>query len=152
MAAKRWPHYQELADRFDDVAVVGTSDDLLGYNVNRIQFGPHVQSFVDRLTLRQTAEVLAGAGAVVANDTGLAYVSAAVGTPTLILYGPTPHEGLGQLPPNVRALRAGLQCEPCWFNARFRACAGRIDCLAQVPVEAVLCFLRELGSFEGPIC
>jgi ADP-heptose:LPS heptosyltransferase len=151
MAAKRWPYYSELADEFADVAVVATADDLRRYSGNRIQFGPHVKTFVDRLTLRETAGLLAAVGAVVANDTELAYVSAAVGTPTLILFGPTPHEGLGQLPPNVRVLRTGLQCEPCWFNGRFRACAGRIDCLAQVPVDAVVCLLGELGLFGSPV-
>ena len=151
MAAKRWPHYSELADEFDDVAVVGTADDLRRYDGTPIYFGRHVKTFVDRLTLRQTAELLAGAGAVVANDTGLAYVSAAVGTPTLILFGPTPHRSLGQLPPNVRILRAGLACEPCWFQARFRACANRIDCLAQVSVDDAVCLLEELGFFANAV-
>jgi ADP-heptose:LPS heptosyltransferase len=151
MAAKRWPHYSELADEFNDVAVVGTADDLQRYKGAPIQFAPHVKTFVDRLTLRQTAELLAGAGAVVANDTGLAYVSAAVGTPTLILFGPTPHRSLGQLPPNVRILRTGLACEPCWFDARFRTCAGRIDCLAQLPVDTVISFLGELGFYGNPL-
>jgi ADP-heptose:LPS heptosyltransferase len=148
MAAKRWPHYSELVDEFDNVAVVGTADDLRRYNGQPTQFSPHVKTFVDRLTLRETAELLAAAGAVVANDTGLAYVSAAIGTPTLILFGPTPHTSLGLLPPNVRVLRAGFACEPCWFNARFSACAGRIDCLAATQVPAVIRSLEELG-FSG---
>jgi ADP-heptose:LPS heptosyltransferase len=148
MAAKRWPHYPELADEFEDVAVVGTADDLWRYNGEQMRFSPDVKMFVNQLTLRQTAELLAGAGAVVANDTGLAYVAAAVGTPTLILFGPTPDKSLGNFPPNVRVLRTGLACEPCWFQARFHACAGRIDCLAQVSVADVVCSLGELG-FSG---
>jgi ADP-heptose:LPS heptosyltransferase len=84
MSAKRWPYYSELANEFDDVAVVGTADDLQRYDNTPLWFGPHVKTFVDRLTLRETAELLVAAGAVVANDTGLAYISAAVGTPTLI--------------------------------------------------------------------
>jgi ADP-heptose:LPS heptosyltransferase len=151
MAAKRWPHYSELANEFADVAVVGTVDDLQRYNGKPIQFGPHVKTFVNRLTLLETAGLLAAVGAVVANDTGLAYVSAAVGTPTLILFGPTPHKTLGRLPPNVRVLRSGLPCEPCWFNARFRACTGRIDCLAQIPVDAVVGSLGDLGFFGAPV-
>jgi ADP-heptose:LPS heptosyltransferase len=154
MASKRWPHYSQLVDRFDDVAVVGTADDLRRYDGTPIQFGAHVKTFVDRLPLRETAELLASAGAVVANDTGLAYVSAAVGTPTLVLFGPTPHLSLGRLPSNVRVLRAGLPCEPCWFSARFRACAGRIDCLAAISVDAVVHLLAEMGFSpqSGALC
>jgi ADP-heptose:LPS heptosyltransferase len=152
MAAKRWPHYPKLADEFADVAVVGTADDLWRYNGEPMRFSPHVKMFANQLTLRQTAELLAGAGAVVANDTGLAYVAAAVGTPTLILFGPTPDKSLGNFPPNVRVLRAGLACEPCWFGARFRACLGRIDCLAQISVADVVSSLREFGFTEDRSC
>jgi ADP-heptose:LPS heptosyltransferase len=137
MAAKRWPYFPELADEFDNVTVVGTVDDLRRFDNTPLRFGPHVKTFVGRLTLRETAELLAAAGAVVANDTGLAYISAAVGTPTLILFGPTPHTTLGQLPPNVRVLRTDLACEPCWFGRRFQTCTGRIDCLRQLSVRSV---------------
>ena len=145
MAAKRWSRFPELSDEFEDVAVVGTADDLWRYDGAMFEFRPHVKMFVNRLTLRQTAELLAGAGAVVANDTGLAYVAAAVGTPTLILFGPTPHQSLGAFPPNVHVMRAGLACEPCWFHARFGACARRIDCLAHLSVGDVVRRLGELG-------
>lgn len=137
MSAKRWPYYSELANEFDDVAVVGTADDLRLYDHTALRFSSHVKTFVDQLTLRETAQFLAAATAVVANDTGLAYVSAAVGTPTLILFGPTPHSTLGPLPPNVRVLRTGLACEPCWLNDRFQACKGRIDCLQRLSVSHV---------------
>jgi hypothetical protein len=137
MAAKRWPYYVELAEAFDDVAVVGTADDLHRYDGTSIRFGPNVKMFVNKLTLRETAELLAAADAVVANDTGLAYVSAAVGTPTLILFGPTPHATLGWFPSNVRVLRAGLECEPCWFSGRFQACKGQISCLEWLSVASV---------------
>jgi ADP-heptose:LPS heptosyltransferase len=138
MSTKRWPHYSELADQFEDVAVVGTADDLWSYDGKPLRFSSHVKTFVDRLSLRETAELLASAGAVVANDTGLAYIAAAVGTPTLILFGPTPHLTLGRLPPNVRVLRSGLICEPCWSDLRFYKCAGRIDCLRRLSVSSVL--------------
>ena len=137
MTAKRWPYFSELANEFADVAVVGTTDDLQRHDKTPLRFGPHVKTFVDRLTLRETAELIASAGAVVANDTGLAYVSAAVGTPTLILFGPTPDAALGRLPANVRVIRTGLNCEPCWFGRRFQECARRIDCLRQLSVSMV---------------
>lgn len=137
MAAKRWPHFAALAERFDDVAVVGTEEDLADAEGRRIRLPGHVRSLVGRLTLRQTAEALAAAGVVVANDSGLGHVAGAVGAPAVLLFGPTSERVLGPFPSNVTVLRAGLPCEPCWTTARLRACGGRIDCLRELPVERV---------------
>lgn len=100
------------------------------------------------MTLRETAEAMAAAGAVVGNDSGLSHVAGAVGTPTLILFGPTPHQTLGAFPANVRVMRAGLGCEPCWFGRRFVACEERIDCLRQLPVERVEDVLLEMMGLQ----
>jgi ADP-heptose:LPS heptosyltransferase len=143
MATKRWPHFAELAAAFRDVVVVGTPDDLRKHDNAPMNFPPHVRSLVGQLSLRETAELMAAAGVVVGNDSGLSHVAAAVGTPTVMLFGPTPHESLGPMPCNVRVLRAGLPCEPCWFRDRFRACGKRIECLSTLPVETVI---REVSA------
>jgi ADP-heptose:LPS heptosyltransferase len=137
MAAKRWPHYASLADCFDDVVIVGVEDDLKLNDGRAIAFPPHVRSFVGQLTLRETAEVIASAGVVVANDSGLGHVSGAVGTSTILLFGPTPDATLGRFPSHVRVLRSALACEPCWYTAKLRACGSRVDCLTALPVERV---------------
>lgn len=87
--------------------------------------------------------MLAAAGVVVANDSGLAHVAAAVGTPTVMIFGPTPHVTLGRFAPNVEVLRAGLPCEPCWFGARFNACDARLTCLSDITVERVARVVRK---------
>lgn len=149
MAAKRWPHFSALTDRLDDVVLVGTSDDLRHHDGAVMRFPPHVRSFVDRLTLRETVELIASAGVVVANDSGLAHAAAAVGTPTVMLFGPTDHACLGPLPPSATVLRAGLPCEPCWTRARLAACGSRVDCLRALGVDLVERAVRsQLGLRE----
>ena len=145
MAAKRWPHFPEFAEGFEDVAVVGTIDDVRQPDGTLLSFPTHVRSFVGKLTLRQTAELMAAAGTVVGNDSGLAHVAAAIGVPTVMIFGPTPHATLGPFPPNVKIIRRGLTCEPCWFQNRFHACNGRISCLNEVTVEDAANELRNLG-------
>lgn len=88
--------------------------------------------------------LLASVGVVVGNDSGLAHVAAAVGTPTVMLFGTSPHHSLGHFPPNIKVLRTGLACVPCWFTARFRACTGQIHCLRQLTVETVEQELKRL--------
>jgi hypothetical protein len=137
MAAKRWPHFTTLAARFRDVVIAGTADDLVSPALGRLAFPDRVRSFAGKLTLRQTAGLMAASGLVIANDSGLAHVAGACGVPTVILFGPTPDRTLGHLPPNVTVLRSGLPCEPCWFGARFGECRGSIRCLAELPVDRV---------------
>jgi ADP-heptose:LPS heptosyltransferase len=137
MAAKRWPHFEALAERFVDVAVVGTADDLRRFDGTPMRFPEHVRCFIDQLTLRETAELMAASALVIGNDSGLSHVAAAVGVATLMLFGPTDHHCLGRLPLNVTVLRAGLPCEPCWKSAPLAACRRRIDCLAQLAVDRV---------------
>jgi len=138
MAHKRWPHFATLATRLRDldIVVVGTADDLAA-GADRLIFPPGVRSFAGQLTLRETAAILAGAGVVVANDNGLAHVAAAVGTPTITLFGPTSERVFGTLAPHQETLRAPFPCAPCWQAVRYGACQGRIDCLRSLDVDVV---------------
>jgi ADP-heptose:LPS heptosyltransferase len=146
MAAKRWPHFPSLAERFADVVVVGTPDDLSHFRGAQMHFPGHVRSLVGCLSLVQVAGVLAAAGVVVANDSGLGHVAGAVGAPTVLLFGPTSDRALGRLPGNVTVLRTGLPCEPCWFSQRFSRCAGNIDCLDRLAVEDVVNAVMTAGN------
>lgn len=74
MAAKRWPTSRS-SPNFQDVAIVGTPDDLSQHDGRPMPFPAHARSFVGQLTLRETAELMAAAGAVVVNDAGLAHVA-----------------------------------------------------------------------------
>jgi ADP-heptose:LPS heptosyltransferase len=151
MAKKRWPYFTKLAERYADVAVVGTADDLHDGCCQAIDFPSRARNLSGQLTLRRTAELIAASGALVGNDSGLAHIAAAVGTPTIMIFGPTPDLVLGAFPANVRVIRRGLPCEPCWFSReRFGYCAGRIDCLAEVTVEAVVSSLEDLGFCDAP--
>jgi ADP-heptose:LPS heptosyltransferase len=148
MALKRWPYFAELAECFNDVAVVGTAADARRADGTLFPFPKHARVLLDQLSLRETAEAMAAAGAVVGNDSGLCHLAGATGVPTVIIFGPTPNVTLGQFPPNVVIVRAGLDCEPCWFGERFLACDKRIDCLQSVSVEEVARVLRELMGIE----
>jgi ADP-heptose:LPS heptosyltransferase len=145
MAAKRWQYFPQLAEHFSDVAVVGTADDLQQLDGMPMIFPPHCKMFVGSLSLRETAELIAAAGVVVANDSGLGHLAAAVGAQTIMLFGPTPDKTLGPMPQNITILRAGLICEPCWFNARFKACVSHIDCLRQIPVDRVVAAIKNVS-------
>jgi hypothetical protein len=71
------------------------------------------------------------------------------GTLGHLLFGPTPHLSQGQFPPHVKVLRTGLECEPCWFRARFQACVVQMRCLHRLTIETVEQALRILLGLDS---
>ncbi|WP_341991208.1 lipopolysaccharide heptosyltransferase I [Azorhizobium sp. AG788] len=65
------------------------------------------------LGLDRIAPLLAGAEAVVTVDTGLGHLAAALGVPTVGLYGPTNPHLTGLFGPKVLELKSMRPCAPC---------------------------------------
>jgi ADP-heptose:LPS heptosyltransferase len=95
--SRRWP-----VERFAAVArsltasgrtvvVTGTGDEsaLCADLVERAGL-PRVHDLSDRLDLSQLAALVAAARLVVCGDTGVAHLASAYGTPSVLLFGPTP--------------------------------------------------------------
>ena len=67
----------------------------------------------ERLPLHQLAQELSSAAAVIGVDSGLCHYSAALGTPTLGLYGPTSGVLTGCRGLHAESLQAQTPCSPC---------------------------------------
>jgi heptosyltransferase-1 len=76
-----------------------------------------------KLNLKAMAQVLASAKAVVAVDTGLCHLTAALDVPAVSLYGPTNPELSGALGRSQKHLKADFPCSPCLS----RDCTYRAD-------------------------
>jgi heptosyltransferase-1 len=79
----------------------------------RIAAGNSAVTVLPRLSLNEVTEVLASAQAVVAVDTGLCHIAAALGVPTVSLYGPTDAKLTGAVGKNQTLLQADFVCSPC---------------------------------------
>ena len=66
-----------------------------------------------KCSLSEIARLLADAKYVVAVDTGLGHLAAALGAPTISLYGPTNPEQIGTIGKNQTHLAAKFPCAPC---------------------------------------
>jgi heptosyltransferase-1 len=65
------------------------------------------------LSLTDVVGILAAAHGVVGVDTGLAHLSAALGVPTVVLFGPTSPHRTGAVGRHHRNLSASFACAPC---------------------------------------
>lgn len=147
---KNWPvaHYAALARRLVDswgahLYVLGSRADAEVAETIRQAAPAAIQNLCGRLTLPQLGGVLGQLDLLVANDSGPVHMAAALGTPCLVLFGPTFPARTGPYGPNHRVVQLGLPCQPC----RARTCrVGGIPCLADVRPEQVFAVAEAMRS------
>lgn len=96
-AARRWPPERyalvarELAAAGHEVVVTGAAAELpLAREVATLAGLPGSAVLAGRTGLAELAALVAGAGLVVCGDTGVGHLATAFGTPSVLLFGPTP--------------------------------------------------------------
>ncbi|HEV2430537.1 MAG TPA: lipopolysaccharide heptosyltransferase II [Burkholderiales bacterium] len=128
--AKRWPYFSELAPK------LGTPAVLLGSrNDEQAAAGIPGKNLIGKTSLDEAIRLIAGAAAVVSNDSGLMHVAAALGRPQVALFGSSSPEHTPPASPRARVLWLKLECSPCFE----RECPlGHFRCMKEITVEQVL--------------
>ncbi|MGE0723011.1 MAG: glycosyltransferase family 9 protein [Alphaproteobacteria bacterium] len=155
LPVKRWP-----ADAFAAVAhrlarsgiatlVVGAGDDR-AVAATVTAAAPDARSVAGTLPLRDSLALLAAASVVVGGDTGLVHAGAALGRPTVALFGPTDPYVYGQAGPGHAILTADLACRPCdRMECAIAPEAAVPPCLAAVGPEAVAAAVEAVVAAQG---
>ena len=117
-SGKRWPYYGEaarlLAAQGLDVWVVGGPGEKALANEIVAAGGPKVRDLTGT-DLRNGVLAMAAAKVAISNDSGLMHIAAALGTPTMGIFGPTsPYHWapLNGLAATVQT-RTVVPCQPC---------------------------------------
>ena len=140
---KRWPFFPELAtllhDRFAVVVVGGNGDVATGDTiVSQLPPGRGLNA-AGRLSFLGSAEMIARATALVANDSAAQHLASAMRTTTITVYGPTvPEFGFGPLAPGSRTAGVtGLACRPCHKHGPPRCPLGHWRCMRELSSQQV---------------
>jgi heptosyltransferase-2 len=154
--AKRWPAERfaavgrELGSRIGGrIVVVGGPGDLpvvaaVGQAL-AARPGPFPPiDLAGRTDLPTLAAVLAGARVVVANDSGPMHLARSVGAPTVGIFGSTEPKWTAPRGGQVVTAADRPRCAPCYR----RTCPIAVQCLARIPVSAVLAAVDRVWS-EG---
>lgn len=140
---RRWggARFGELAARLVqnglEVVVVGGKGDVAESRVISSVGGPQVSNLTGALSLKQVAEVLAGADVMVTADSGLMHLAVAVGTPTVALFGAGIREKWAPRGAGHRVLDARLPCSPCTAFGETPPCPIGVECLRRISVDDV---------------
>lgn len=89
--------------------------------------------FAGRTELAEFVELAAACRVFLTNDSGAMHVAAAVGVPTVAVFGSTDPEATGPLGPAVRIVREPVDCAPCLL----RECPIDHRCMLGVEPERV---------------
>jgi heptosyltransferase-2 len=154
--AKRWPAeaYAALADRLIDdhrqVLLIGSKDeaDVSDDVTNRMRHRPIV--LTGKTSLDQITAVLSAVDLIVTNDTGPAHIGAALGRPTLVIFGPTNPLTTRPFSPAAEILRHPPDCAPCML----RDCPIDHRCMTAITVDEVFersHALLKRSSFEKTV-
>lgn len=141
--SKRWPpeHFASLLKKLKVPSVItGSAEDrpaamkiIEGSQGNTL-------NLCGSTDLKELTALIAGAKVVVSNDSGPMHIAAALGIPTIALFGPTDPERTGPYgwkeKENISVITAPVPCGPC-----FRKRCRDPFCMKDITVETVL---REL--------
>ncbi len=137
--SRRWPVESWIAlavglrRRGYDVVFTGSGAEFRRCRIIARNAGAGIRSVLaGHTTLDVLASVIAGARAVICGDTGVAHVATAVGTPSVVLFGPMSPARWG--PPHDRAVHRVI-----WHGKTGDPHAPRVDPgLAEITVEEVV--------------
>jgi heptosyltransferase II len=142
--AKRWPaaayaalSQKLLADGFAVWVLGGPGEKALAAEI----VGDTAARDLTATDLRQAILALAAAVAVVSNDSGLLHVAAALGTPTVGIFGPTSPWHWAPLNPLAAKIQANaeLPCRPCHKPV---CRLGHHRCMVEIGPDEVLAATR----------
>jgi lipopolysaccharide heptosyltransferase II len=144
--AKRWPEarFVELSLRLAregfTVLVCGTSSERA--LCEAVARGAGARSVAGRTDLATQAGLCSRSSLAVSNDSGVAHLAAAVGAPTVAIFGSTSSAWTAPLGPRVRVVQQAPVCSPCFQ----RTCRIGYRCLTAVSVEDVWAACREIAA------
>ncbi len=95
------------------------------------------------LTLLQLASVMAGCWFFIGNDSGVSHMAAALGLPTLVIFGPTDSRVWSPKGEKTFVVRREIPCSPC-PQERFFRCKD-FECLRGIEMGEVLKGLEKIG-------
>jgi heptosyltransferase II len=144
--AKRWPaeRYAVLADQFAEtgatVALIGAPSELDASETVAAMAQRPPLMLTGQTSVSEVMALISVADVLITNDTGPAHIAAAVGTPTLVIFGPTNPLTTRPFGPAGDIIRRPPDCAPCML----RDCPIDHRCMTAIEPEEVFEQARRL--------
>ncbi|MBU1275942.1 MAG: lipopolysaccharide heptosyltransferase II [Proteobacteria bacterium] len=151
--AKQWPAgrfaaaARDLADSFDAVLLFGSRGEAAACAaVAKDLHGLAVRDLAGATDLGQALSLVERMGLFITNDSGLMHAAAALGRPTVAVFGSTNPVTTGPLGPLTALVRTPVECGPC---LKPQCPTGDLKCFTAIGPEIVVLAARELLARQG---
>ncbi|TFE68240.1 glycosyltransferase family 9 protein [Methylacidiphilum caldifontis] len=127
-----WRNYLELTVRLPQYQFV-----FIGIGPWFPINAPNCLDYRGEIPLSMLMAIIGNAQATISGDSGPAHLSAALGCPTLVLFGPTDASEARPIGKKVIVVQSEASCSPCWhnicLNKKYPMC-----CLSEISVEKII--------------
>lgn len=153
--AKQWlpERFAAVADALADrhgahVVIVGSGNELDTAMAVQAAVKDQARAVViaGATTVRDLIGVLSLASALVSNDTGPAHLGAALGIPTVTIFGPTEQFATHPVGAHATTVSEPVDCAPCML----RDCPIDHPCMTRLTVDKVLDAMRSVSEVTPP--
>jgi len=139
--SRRWPveRFALLADRLAQdfgakIVLLGSvSDAHVAFGMSGLMKTPPI-SLVGKTSLLSLSAVLKRMTLLIANDSGVAHLACALGTPYLVLFGAGDPSVTGPWGGRAKLIKKDLDCSPCVKQT----CSKDLECMKAISVDEVL--------------
>lgn len=149
--SKRWPieRFAQLADRLVtagiEVVFIGAAAELDITEITIKKMQQKAKILTGKTSLPESIAFLSICDVLISNDTGPAYISAALERPTLTIFGPTDDKMIHPFGTKAEIIRKKIDCSPCML----KDCPIDHRCMKEISVQMVLSRALELlGYFQ----
>ena len=146
-----WPRFRELAHRIFESSGLpsifyGSPEEKPG--LLEMSSGVPLAEVTTDLTLSGLASSLLSAELSVGNDSGGVHLSAALGIPTVTVFGSTSPQWTAPMGKYTAVVKTDRECSPCFI----RECSEGIPgCLSDIPADEVFTACMELLARAGDL-
>lgn len=147
--AKKWPpeRFAEIGDiaaqRWGAKTIIFGSkkEKYIGSVVSNLMIHTPVD-FCGITSLEEAIAIISRCNFFVSNDSGLMHVAAALGVPTLAIFGSTDHIATGPRGPKTRVIKHNIDCAPCLKQE----CPTDFKCMLSITPDEVW---QEMEQFRS---
>jgi lipopolysaccharide heptosyltransferase II len=136
---------EQLTDDEIEIVIVGSpAEQELGESIAEAIAHPR-ENLAGKTTIGELIEHLQTCHIVVSNDTGTMHLAAALGIPTVAIFGSTSPELTSPIGSIHRVIRETVECSPCFK----RTCPIDFRCMTRIPAGRVVKEIRALMAHSG---